>query len=220
MSNYLKLFFVLSVVHLVSFFVGQEQITWYTKPLLLPCLFYETKISSNFTTKKWLLSALFFSWVGDVILLFADKGELYFIFGLISFLIAHILFILLFIKQKKENPNSNLIWLGFVLVAAYLYGMLKLLFPSLGDLKIPVTIYAFTISTMLIMAIKGYFHWRKPNNLIILLGAIFFVSSDSILAINKFHSALPNSGFWIMTTYLLAQYLITTGILKLNADSK
>lgn len=217
MSNYLKIFAGISVFYLILLFIGQDEIAWYLKPILLPFLILETYSSENFKTKNLLLSALFFSWIGDIILMFADKGELYFIFGLVSFLIAHIIFILLFSKQEKENTSTNkLFWVGLVIVGIYLFGMLSLLYPSLGDLKIPVTVYAITISTMLLMAIKGYFNWSKPNNLTVLLGALIFVSSDSILAINKFHSELPKSGFLIMITYIVAQFLITKGILSLN----
>ena len=217
MSNYLKIFAGISVFYLILLFIGQDEIAWYLKPILLPFLILETYSSENFKTKNLLLSALFFSWIGDIILMFADKGELYFIFGLVSFLIAHIIFILLFSKQEKENTSTNkLFWVGLVIVGIYLFGMLSLLYPSLGDLKIPVTVYAITISTMLLMAIKGYFNWSKPNNLTVLLGALIFVSSDSILAINKFHSELPKSGFLIMITYIVAQFLITKGILNLN----
>lgn len=217
MSNYLKIFAGISVFYLILLFIGQDEIAWYLKPVLLPFLILETYSSENFKTKNFLFSALVFSWIGDIILMFADKGELYFIFGLVSFLIAHIVFILLFTKQEKENTTTNkLFWLGLVIVGIYLFGMLSLLYPSLGDLKIPVTVYAITISTMLLMAIKGYFNWSKPSNLTVLLGALIFVSSDSILAINKFHSELPKSGFLIMITYIVAQFLITKGILNLN----
>ena len=217
MSNYLKIFAGISVFYLILLFIGQDEIAWYLKPILLPFLILETYSSENFKTKNLLLSALFFSWIGDIILMFVDKGELYFIFGLVSFLIAHIIFILLFTKQEKENATTNkLFWVGLIIVGIYLFGMLSLLYPSLGDLKIPVTVYAITISTMLLMAIKGYFNWSKPSNLTVLLGALIFVSSDSILAINKFHSELPKSGFLIMITYIVAQFLITKGILSLN----
>lgn len=217
MSNYLKIFVGISVFYLILLFIGQDEIAWYLKPILLPFLILETYSSENFKTKNLLLLALVFSWIGDIILMFADKGELYFIFGLVSFLIAHIIFILLFTKQEKENTSTNkLFWVGLIIVGIYLFGMLSLLYPSLGDLKIPVTVYAITISTMLLMAIKGYFNWSKPSHLTVLLGALIFVSSDSILAINKFHSELPKSGFLIMITYIVAQFLITKGIINLN----
>ncbi|WP_395047447.1 lysoplasmalogenase [Flavobacterium sp.] len=218
MSKLLNYFLVISAFYLLLIIFGQDNIAWYFKPFLLPFLILATYKSEVFSTKKWLFFALFFSWIGDIILMFADKGELYFIFGLVSFLIAHILFIVLFIKQKSEGNYAKnwQFWLGFVAVLVYLGSMLSLLFPKLGDLKIPVSVYAFTISLMLVMAIKGYLSWQKPMNVLILIGALFFVISDSFLAINKFYNPILSANFIIMFTYIVAQYCITAGILKLN----
>ncbi|MCL9806626.1 lysoplasmalogenase [Flavobacterium amniphilum] len=217
MSKYLKFFVGISVFYLLLIAIGKEDLAWYFKPLLLPGLLLATNESNNFPTKKWLFLALTFSWIGDVILMFADKGELFFIFGLVSFLIGHILFITLFIKQERIGaPNKLIFGIGILAVAAYLYTMLTILLPSLGDLKIPVSVYAFVISLMLVIAIRGALTWRNPMNILILNGAVSFVTSDSILAINKFFTPLPNASLLIMSTYLIAQYLITFGILKLN----
>jgi uncharacterized membrane protein YhhN len=53
------------------------------------------------------------SWIGDI-LLFADKGELYFIAGLIAFLISHVCYIILFSKQLKVylKKSKFLYWVG------------------------------------------------------------------------------------------------------------
>lgn len=217
MSKYFKHFVIVSIIYLGCIALGKEDIAWYLKPLLLPCLLLAVHETSPFPTKKLLTFALAFSWIGDVILLFADKGELYFILGLVSFLIAHVLFIILFIKQEAyQTPNKFLFGFGLLFVVGYLNVMLIVLFPSLGDLKIPVSVYAFTISLMLVMAIRGGLTWRKPMNLLILNGAFSFVISDSILAMNKFYTTLPNASLLIMATYLVAQYLITFGMVKLN----
>jgi uncharacterized membrane protein YhhN len=217
MSKFLKFFVGISVFYLLLIAIGKEDLAWYFKPLLLPGLLLATNESKSFPTKKWLLLALTFSWIGDVILMFADKGELFFILGLVSFLIGHILFITLFIKQETINtPNKLIFGIGILAVAAYLYTMLTILLPSLGELKIPVSVYAFIISLMLVMAIRGALTWRIPMNILILNGAVSFVTSDSILAVNKFFTPLPNASLLIMSTYLIAQYLITFGILKLN----
>ena len=58
--------------------------------------------------------------------------------------------------------------------------------------------------------------WQIPGNLYVFFGAIAFVISDSILAINKFYAPFEKSSFFIMLTYLVAQYLIVVGILKVN----
>ena len=195
-----------------------EDVAWFLKPFLLPFLLFAVYFYNDFLSKKFLLTALFFSWIGDIILLFAARGELFFISGLIAFLISHIVYILLFNKQLKEKNKRNkaFYWIGVTLIIVYLFVMLTILLPSLGDLQLPVLVYAIVLSTMLLFAFKGFLSWTKPTNSYVLLGAIIFVSSDSILAFDKFHEPIAMSSFLIMVTYLAAQFLIVNGILKLN----
>jgi uncharacterized membrane protein YhhN len=211
-------FLIFSILYIMLLLAGLESITWYLKPLLLPFLFYAVVKSVSFKTKKWLLAALLFSWIGDCILLFADKGELYFIFGLVAFLIAHILLIVLFTKQKSANMSFKkpMFWVGFACATIYLAAMLSLLLPSLGDLTFPVIVYALTITIMLKTALKGTFDWDGNSKYIVLLGAAFFVASDSILAIDKFHSPMATASYSIMITDIISQYYITSGNLQLN----
>lgn len=215
-------FLVFGILYSLLLLTGNDAITWYLKPFLLPFLFYGVVKSEPFKTKKWLLSALLFSWIGDCILMFADKGELYFIFGLVAFLIAHIVLIVLFTKQKSEHKSfkKSFFWVGFACATLYLATMLSLLLPSLGDLRFPVTAYALTITIMLKTALKGTFDWNGNAKYMVLIGAVFFVASDSILAINKFYSPIDSASYSIMITYLIAQFCITDGILKLNTKKE
>lgn len=217
---FLKSYIGLSILYLLIVLLGHEPIAWFIKPFLIPFLILGVYFSANFSSKKFLLTALTFSWIGDVILLFADRDELFFISGLIAFLISHLVYIITFSKQLKmrSRKNNAVFWIGVTVIIAYLLIMLALLLPSLGDLKIPVFVYALVISTMLLFAFKGFLIWKEPANWYILLGAIIFVSSDSILAFDKFYvgASIMQAPFLIMVTYLLAQYLIVKGILCLN----
>ena len=218
-SNYiLNSYLRFSLIYLFIIFIGREDAAWYFKPFLLPFLILAVYVHERFITKKVLLTALTLSWIGDIILMFADKGELYFIAGLIAFLLSHISYIILFSKQLKIylKKSKIIFWIGVTAIAFYLIVMMLILLPGLGDLKIPVFVYALTISIMLLFALKGFLNWQKPASIYILIGAIIFVASDSILAFDKFYAPLQYSSFLIMTTYLLAQYLIVIGILKLN----
>jgi uncharacterized membrane protein YhhN len=196
-------------------------ITKYLKPFLVPFLFFAVQRSQSFVSKKWLLAALLFSWIGDCVLLFADLGELFFIVGLVAFLIAHILFIILFMKINtvKRNLNTPVFWVGILSITIYLAKILSVLLPTLGNLKIPVSIYALTISVMLVTALRGAFMWQNKSKYTVLIGAIFFVTSDSILAIDKFYEPISLATFWIMLTYLIAQFCITYGILKITINN-
>ncbi|MCD0469250.1 lysoplasmalogenase [Flavobacterium sp. JAS] len=217
-STFFKIFITFSVIYLLVIFLGYESLNLFLKPLLIPLLSFGVYFYRKFPSKNTLLIALLFSWIGDVILLFTDIAEIYFILGLVAFLISHITYCILFNKQIKGEIKRNtfLFGIGSILIACYLIGMLSVLLPTLGDLKIPVTVYASVISIMLLFAFNGFLIWKKPGNLYVFLGAIVFVLSDSILAVNKFYKPIEKSSFFIMLTYLVAQYLIVVGILKLN----
>lgn len=217
-NHILNSFLGFSIIYLVLILVGREDITWFLKPFLLPFLIVAVYFHQRFSSKKILLVALILSWIGDIILLFADKGELYFIGGLIAFLLSHIFYILLFNKQLKMylKKSRTIYWIGITSIIIYLLVMMVVLMPYLGDLLLPVFVYAMTISIMLLFALKGFLNWQKPANIYIFIGAIIFVASDSVLAFDKFYAAIPYSSFFIMSTYLAAQYLIVIGILKLN----
>ena len=203
-----------STFYLVLLLFNQEYFTFWMKPLLIPILSIMVLLEKEFPTKKLLLSSLLFSWIGDVVLLFANQGAVYFIVGLVAFLVAHLLYIFLYIKIQKIKSTKYLPYI--IIVLAYLIGLLSFLWNKLYDLKIPVVIYATVLSTMLLYAIKGAFIWQPPYGKMVLLGAIFFVISDSLLAINKFHHPIPFASFLIMSTYLLAQFLIVYGLLKIE----
>lgn len=214
---FLKIYLVISIVYLIILFSGYEYLDLYLKPALIPLLGFAVYAYKRFPARNTILTALAFSWIGDVILLFADIAEIYFILGLVSFLISHIVYCTLFNKQHPIQVRNNAVFrVGCAVIVVYFVGMLSVLLPSLGDLKIPVIAYAFVISTMLLFAFNGFLTWLKPGNKYIFMGAIVFVVSDSILAIDKFHSPIEKSAFIIMLTYLVAQYLIVVGILKLN----
>lgn len=214
----LKTFIAIGFIYLTLLLLGNEDTAWFMKPILLPSLIAGVAASSKFPTKNILLFALLFSWLGDIVLMFADKHEWYFIIGLVLFLTAHVGYIALFVKQKKTQKTNSSIWfyIGLIAVVGYLFGMLFVLYPTLGELKIPVTVYAIVISTMLLMTIKGLFAWQSPASYYIFAGAVCFVTSDSLLAFDKFHAPISMPSFNIMSTYLAAQFLITFGILVLN----
>lgn len=213
-----KAYIGISFIYLLLIILGKEDIAWFLKPFLIPFLILAVYFCGDFPSKRFLSIALTFSWMGDVVLLFADKAELYFIIGLVAFLISHSTYVILFSKQLRINSSRNnaIFWTGITAIIVYLVVMFLLLLPTLGDLKIPVLIYAIVLSTMLLFAFKGYLKWSKPAGTYIVSGAFLFVISDSILAFNKFYEPIMFSSFLIMITYLIAQYLIVVGILKLN----
>jgi uncharacterized membrane protein YhhN len=211
----LRVFILLSIVYLSGIIFNLTDIIFYLKPALLLPLIIAAFTSTAFKNKLILGFALIFSWAGDTLLLFVFKDAIYFILGLVAFLIAHICYIVLFKKElKKEEGKITFKNPVLLIIFIYLAVLLTLLIPHLGGLTVPVIIYAIVISTMLYMAYLLSLHWPKPASIFLFTGAISFILSDSILAINKFYQPLPMAGFLIMATYLYAQWSLVKSCLK------
>lgn len=186
------------------------------KSLLIPAsmllLFFSNTVSAG---KPIIIAGLFFSWVGDVLLLFENKHPLFFIGGLISFLTTHVLYIVYFLKIK--SPQASLLrkqpWIA-ALVAGYGVSLVMFLSPYLGDMKLPVTIYAVVICTMVICSLHVFTKVNKPSNILFVAGAVLFAASDSLLAVNKFYKPFDGAGMMIIFTYCAAQFLIVMGIIN------
>ncbi len=209
-------FWSLCLADLLAIYAGIEILQLMIKPLLIPALMILlVSITTTNRDKKLLLIGLFFSWMGDVWLMLQDHDGLFFMLGLVSFLITHIFYIVFFIRISSAQPSllqQQPIWV--LLVIGYGITLAWLLFPHLGPLKIPVIIYATVLCSMLLSSIHVY---RKVNTAAAryyLLGAAFFVVSDSLLAINKFYQPIPEAGILIMLTYCMAQYGIVMGFVK------
>jgi uncharacterized membrane protein YhhN len=212
-------FWLIVFVDIIAIFFGFKWLHTITKPLLMPALVLLV-YPGNFTApgKKLILTGLFFSWLGDVFLLFETHHSLFFIFGLASFLVTHICYISYFLSIRSGKPSliqKQPIYI--LLVLSYGISLVWLLYPSLGELKIPVILYASIICSMLLCSIHIYLKVKEPVNRYFIAGALLFVLSDSLLAINKFYQPLPLAGIAIMLTYCAAQYFIVRGVLECGA---
>lgn len=157
------------------------------------------------------LLALLFSLLGDVLLIFVEESPNYFTSGLVAFLFAHLLYILVFLKHRNNSKKP----FGFIIMMLmYAIGLFYFLRDGLGEMLVPVLIYMTVILTMSITAFLREGRVIKTSYHLVFLGAIFFIVSDSILAVNKFYEALPFANVLIMLTYALAQYFIVFGIKK------
>jgi uncharacterized membrane protein YhhN len=205
----------------IIFIIVQDQTSFYSglvlKGIIIPILMVLLLVNRKSVPVRLLyiiLAALIFSWAGDVILEFSQRSETFFIPGLVSFLLAHLMYLTAFLKTPGRNSIlKNRIYLLFP-VLVYGGGLITFLYPDLGSMRLPVTIYALVIFTMLGTAINRLEKVNPISFYLVLSGAILFVLSDSAIAVNKFGHHFGSSGIVIMSTYILAQYLIITGYIK------
>ena len=191
-------------------------IYFYFKPAILTSLiiyFYFQSAHLNKKIKNITLLALLFSLLGDILLMFVNKSPNFFIGGLVSFLLAHLMYIFVFLKSRNKTAAFFPI---IVLLLIYASGIFYFLKDGLGEMLIPVIAYMIVILFMLTVAFLRKRSKTTNSYNLVFAGAVFFIVSDSLLALNKFYQPLPFSSISIMLTYALAQYLIVLGILKQN----
>jgi len=179
--------------------------SWLMKILPLLTLILLTLKLKQSRYHSLFLVGLIFSALGDF---FLDYDHVnWFVFGLGSFLFAHIFYIMSLKPLSSELTKKHL-----KIIAVYcVYGlaMFSLISSGLGELFIPVLLY---MSVLLFMAIATLVSDKSNSWLII--GGISFVLSDSLLGINKFYVAIPNASVLIMISYYFAQYSLTRGMFK------
>jgi uncharacterized membrane protein YhhN len=198
------LVFISAILHLRAEQLGRKARIYLFKPLtmffiILIALQTKNTVSPFYTYA--IACGLVFSLAGDIFLMLpADR----FIAGLVSFLLAHLLYIAAFTFEGTRAP-------GLVTAIPFLiYGalMLRILLPHLGGMKVPVIIYMLVISVMAWQALNRWIGGAEQGSAPALAGALLFVVSDSLLAMNRFKRQFQNAQLYIMSTYFMAQWLI------------
>lgn len=230
-------YFAVAAIELFAECTGNVAVRFFSKPLLmLVLILYFTRhiIGSATTTHKLMVAAFIFSWVGDVALMFvpSNAGDIslmglpkdpnFFLVGLAGFLLTQILYSIAFARVTDKNAKTLLsrkFWV-FLPLLLYMGALLYLLIPAIGNkvetkpFLVPVLIYSATIALMVFFSLNRYKRVNDISFALVFGGALLFMFSDSIIAVNKFIQPFPTAGIFIMTLYITAQYFIAKGMLK------
>ena len=154
---------------------------------------------------KLIFIGLCFSWWGDAFLI--KGGETFFLLGLISFLIAHILYCSAFffrgINWKWAIGSLTIIIPMVVLIMSDMFSHVT------PDMKIPVAVYTAVITTMVMLSVGT--QGVKPS-LLILFGAILFYFSDVSVARGQFMDTAFPEYVWGLPMYYGGQILLAISI--------
>ncbi len=221
-NPWIYLFVLAALMELAGVQFENETLQLIAKPLLLPllALYFRQEVKGTPSgLTSWVLTAFFFSWAGDVLLLFQEKKSVFFLAGLSAFLLTHLAYIVFFHRIRVRENVKPRPWL-LVGVVLYYGGLIYLLSPYLGDMKIPVRVYGIVISFMFLLAMHLLYTGNKMAGKLMMGGALLFVLSDSLLAINKFYRPFEGAGLAVMLTYLLAQAGIAEGAARYIRSAK
>ncbi len=194
----------------------QTRLEFIAKPLVMLALFLWLWTSTTLSgAALWFGMGILFSLLGDVLLVI--PREQIFLFGLIAFLLAHISYIIGF-----NMPLPPLTAWGFLLAIMIAWGgsriIRRILTPLAAQgqlhLRLPILIYAVTISIMLLSALLKLtdLSWNANAALLVGAGAFLFYVSDLILAWNKFVIPIQNGPLYNITSYYLGQIMLIAGV--------
>lgn len=200
---------LIAVVDWIAVARGDRRTETWAKPATLLALIVTALVGLALDSSPglWLVVALVFGLLGDVFLLGETSGR--FQAGLAAFLVGHLAYLGCFWQLGLDAPRWA--WVG-VLAMVVALGLGRGILPATHRsdglaLSVPVSVYMAVIGAM---TITGW----ATGVWLIALGATVFVSSDTMLALNRFVRPWPWARLAVMVTYHLGQALIVLGVLS------
>lgn len=200
---------------------GLRLLHYGSKPLLMPLLvgWYALTPYAFHRPRLFFLLGFAAGWLGDIFLM--DTTGKYFLAGLASFLVGHLLYIAGFRyyiggRSMRLLPKYTSLGVGllfYVSIAAFLAPSFQT--PPRNELLLPVLLYSLVIC---VMAWYAWYAWRLKGGLMVwaFAGAVLFLISDFFIALHYFvlPKGLPVSDFLILSLYGVGQFLIAKGTLS------
>jgi uncharacterized membrane protein YhhN len=188
------------------------------KPAVMVCLFLWLYLSTGLHGNPfWFGVGILFSLAGDVLLMLSL--ERLFLFGLITFLLAHVAYITGF-RAEMETINAWSLFL-IVIIVINVGRLIRRIIATMrtkgqGKLIAPVIIYGTVISLMLYAAMSTLYNpaWKASAALLVSTGAFLFCASDVILAWNRFVSPIKNGRALNIALYQLGQIGLIAGVIS------
>ena len=195
-------------LHIRAEYQGRPSRVYLLKPLttsliILIAVAGQNPISSAY--KILIIVGLIFSLIGDIFLMLPKDR---FVAGLVSFLLAHISYLIAF-AGDAQNVMTPWLAVPFLLYALAFYVYMA---PDLGRRRIPVLIYTIVISSMAWAAWDRWLRLGGTGSLLAAIGAAAFLISDSSLAYNRFHKEHHWGQLLTLSSYYLAQTLIALSV--------
>ena len=208
-------FLIVSILDVVAVAMHYPVMQAVFKPMIMLSLmaaYYFSVPKINFLY----LLAMAFSFLGDVLLM--DKNNL-FLPGIAAFLCTQLIYIYIIQKRLKKVNLKDLL-LSIVPFLLFFSVLISILLKNLGEFTIPVMVYGMAISIFGMAALLLYLQYRNFSTRLLLWGSILFIVSDSMIALQKFHSPRHFYPVAIMATYVIAQFLIFRYMIAPQEEAK
>ena len=206
----------MSVANVTCEALGAGTATTVTKACLMPLLLAWLLVTmrraeSTPPSVRWLAVGVVFAWFGDLLL--SGDGDLFFMAGIGAFLVMQVCYIVAF--TRVPGPGLVRAWKVAIIPYALVWVVMNVLVSSgVGALRLPVLIYSAVLVTMALAALDLVIRVPQRLGWRVAIGAALFLVSDALIALTAFGPLTESRGasVVIMTTYLLAQGMIVTGL--------
>ncbi|GAA1686503.1 hypothetical protein GCM10009830_37470 [Glycomyces endophyticus] len=207
--TWLWAFAVALAAELAAVALGLDSVRWASKTLLTLLLlgYLIVSVAPGQTAARLFGTGLLAACAADAALLV--EGTTAFLIGMGLFGIMQLLYIAAFLKLGALRAFGGR-YLVPVVYLAFWAGLVAALWTRLGPLAAPVAVYSLLLVTMAALA-AGLGTGRSAGHLAAVGGALFVVS-DLVLGLGVAGFDLPGAGLAVMSTYAIAQLLLTVGI--------
>jgi len=157
---------------------------------------------------RTVLAGLVLGAVGDVCLL--GQAKVYFIAGLVSFLLGHVAYVAAFGSLPIAAPQALVAAVAMVVTMAF---VARWVFPHAPDMRVPIGVYMLVIATMCVVAIgagAAGAPWMIP------VGAVMFTASDISVVRDRFVAPGFVNRLWGLPLYYAAQLIIAWSIAAIS----
>lgn len=203
---------LISILHLIFCFLENERLRKITKVFCVSSLALAIALYSPKSYLIYIGAA--FGALGDYFLIYKKNTRLLF-YGIISFFIGHCLYASQIIIYM-QMPNWGIILLAIleiILIISSLWGIYPKKEAKFSSTAGPGIAYFVLLGSMLVFSIVSSIVTMAIYPAILyILGYVIFLSSDITLTITSYDKIVKRDNFYIMLTYLVAQYLITIGL--------
>ncbi|MFW6600351.1 lysoplasmalogenase family protein [Propionibacteriaceae bacterium Y2011] len=193
-------FVVSSVLHLAAQVTGDP--FWINVTIFVPVfallVCFVAAVRRWDTTARFTVLGLGFSWLGDGV------GSISLTVKIGFFLVAQLCYIVAFLPLWRQIPRRRLRIAAYAVVVVVVVAMLL---PMAGSLAPAVVAYGVALGLMALLA--------GGLGPIAAVGGGLFLVSDTLLGVQQFSPVrLPMHGLLIMVTYLVAQVLLASQVMR------
>jgi len=208
--------FIFIIDSFVKVFYPFSVLRYITKASLIGVLLYYFILNNNETSKKnvkLIVYALCVFLVGDALITASNISRYFLVFGVVLFGLGKILYSIRFSNKKDFNILKLMPFLLFCF--SYMCLVMMLVYDTLGSYFIPVLVYLFIVMLTAQFAYLRRYEVNKISYMLVLIGVIFSMFSDSITILKEFYDDnIAYNQYTIMLFYGLSQYFIIVGITK------